>query len=137
MTTPTRDMLIEVQQTLKTALPNLSVELFPENPDQYRLNHQIGAVLVSYSGSYYQGDENTNTHRTMRDIKLHLIIIMRSLNTDQGALTILDTIHATVSGLRLTGAWSSMRCVDDKFIGNVDGTWRYLISVEFSQFIGD
>lgn len=137
MTTPTRDMLIEVQQTLKTALPNLSVELFPENPDQYRLNHPIGAVLVSYSGSYYQGDDNTNNHRTIRVLKLHLIIIMRSLHNDQGALTILDTIRATVSGLRLTGAWSSMRCVDDNFIGNIDGTWRYLIGFEFSQFIGD
>ncbi|HGF8677667.1 TPA: Gp37 family protein, partial [Salmonella enterica subsp. enterica] len=36
---------------LQAKLPLLDCELYPDNPESYRLNHDTGALLVSYSNA--------------------------------------------------------------------------------------
>lgn len=43
-------VLDAVLTRLREKLPQLQVEYFPEKPAEYRLNHPVGALLVSYAG---------------------------------------------------------------------------------------
>lgn len=130
--TSTKDMLSQIQSTLKTALPNLSVELFPENPDQYRLNHPVGAVLVGYGGSDYR-NLGSAAHFILqdRDILIAITIIARHLNTTM--LDALDDVKGVLNGLILNSETSRMYATSDRFIGHYDGTWRHVINFSFTQ----
>ena len=46
-------VLDAVLTRLREKLPQLQVEYFPEKPAEYRLNHPVGALLVSYAGSRF------------------------------------------------------------------------------------
>lgn len=128
----TKTMLLEVQQQLKTALPNLSVELFPENPDQYRLNHPVGAVLIAYGGSNYKNLGSSNHYILQdRDVNVVITIVARHLNTT--LLDALDDVKNSLNGLQIVDAISLMNAVNDRFIGHHDGTWRHVINFSFTQ----
>lgn len=43
----TRTLLSAVVERLRLQLPGLHVDFFPKRPEQFRLNHSRGAVLVS------------------------------------------------------------------------------------------
>lgn len=42
-------VLDAVLARLREKLPQLQVEYFPEKPAEYRLNHPVGALLLSYA----------------------------------------------------------------------------------------
>jgi hypothetical protein len=110
----TNEMLSEIHQLLKQYFTHLSVEYFPENPADYRLNHPIGAILVSYSGSNYQTE---------------------NINGDKGAITTIDIVRDCLNGHQIEGAFNTITCNRDRFISNANGIWQYLLDVEFTQLI--
>jgi hypothetical protein len=135
--TSTNDMLKAIQEKIAQAHPNLSVELFPDRPDQYRLNHPVGAVLVSYSGSSYTTENLINVSSCMREMNVSLTMMVRSLNGDKGAIAITDSVRNTIHGQVLEGALSNIELVKDSFAGNDNGIWQYLLDIKFNQLIRD
>ena len=64
----------------------LMVERFPENPQQYRLNHPRGAVLLAYGKSTFGHTESLDASVQARDIVLRLTLIFRQLNGADGVI---------------------------------------------------
>jgi hypothetical protein len=131
----TNEMLSEIHQLLKQCFTHLSVEYFPENPADYRLNHPIGAILVSYSGSNYQAENIIGGTSTQRKLLVSITVLMRSLNGDKGAITTIDMVRDCLNGHQVEGAFNLITCNRDRFIGNANGIWQYLLDVEFTQLI--
>lgn len=52
-------VLDAVLARLREKLPQLQVEYFPEKPAEYRLNHPVGALLLSYAGSRFDRPDDT------------------------------------------------------------------------------
>ena len=80
--TEIEDAIIE---RLKTNIPDLLVEPFPDNPSAYRLLHPKGAVLVRYRGGRYTNPETLGVIVQDRTIEFDLVIVTRNLRNHAGA----------------------------------------------------
>ncbi len=49
----TLPILEAIQERIYQQVPHFAVELFPDNPDEYRLNAEDGAILIQYLGSQF------------------------------------------------------------------------------------
>lgn len=121
------DALVE---RLKTELGrDLMVELFPESPAQYRLNHPRGAVLVAFGKSTFGGSQAVDAMFQERNLVIALTLVFRQLNGKDGAVSYLDRIRD-----HLTGWWpqhcdQACRPVSERFIGHLQGVWQYGLDI--------
>ncbi|WP_339521628.1 Gp37 family protein [Pseudomonas sp. EL_65y_Pfl2_R96] len=103
----------------------LMVELFPENPLQYRLNHARGAVLLAYGKSTFASSESTDATFQARNVVLRLTLIFRQLNGTTGVVSYLDRIRACLTGWYPPNADQACRPLSEQFIGHMNGVWQY------------
>ncbi|MCW3700370.1 Gp37 family protein [Burkholderia cenocepacia] len=125
----TLEMVDAVVARLRFKLPALVTEYFPERPDEYRLNHAIGALLVSYPGSQYDTTVDTDMVVQPRRVKFAVAIVLRQLNGRGGAIDVLDHVRTALVGFRPPDC-KKLAAVSDKFLGESAGLWQYVI--EFS-----
>ncbi|TBV10256.1 Gp37 family protein [Stutzerimonas kirkiae] len=103
----------------------LSVELFPENPKGYRLNHPTGAVLVAFGSSKFGGSAATDAVFQERNLVLPLTLVFRQLNGPKGVIGYLDPVRDWLTGWTPPHCDIAMAPVDEVFIGQVNGVWQY------------
>jgi hypothetical protein len=103
----------------------LMVELFPENPLQYRLNHPRGAVLLAYGKSTFGSTESTDAIVQARSVVLRLTLLFRQLNGPHGVVSHLDRIRACLTGWYPPNADQACRPLSEQFIGHQNGVWQY------------
>lgn len=103
----------------------LMVELFPENPLQYRLNHPRGAVLLAYGKSTFGGSESTDSMFQARNLVIRLTLIFRQLNGKDGVVSYLDRIRTCLTGWYAPHCDQACRPVSEQFIGHMNGVWQY------------
>lgn len=103
----------------------LSVELFPENPKGYRLNHPAGAVLVAFGSSKFGSSDATDAVLQERNLVLPLTLVFRQLNGPKGVIGYLDPVRDCLTGWTPPNCDSAMAPVDEVFIGQVNGVWQY------------
>ncbi|SED75786.1 Gp37 family protein [Pseudomonas anguilliseptica] len=103
----------------------LSVELFPESPKNYRLNHPVGAVLVAFGSSKFGGSDAVDSVFLERNLVLPLTLVFKQLNGAKGVIGYLDQVRDCLSGWRPPHCDLSMVPVDEVFIGQVNGVWQY------------
>lgn len=103
----------------------LMVELFPESPQQFRLNHPRGSVLLAYGKSNFGNSEATDAVFQQRNLVIRLTLVFRQLNGKDGVISYLDRLRACLSG------WVAPHCdkacwpVAEHFIGHMNGVWQY------------
>lgn len=103
----------------------LMVELFPENPLQYRLNHPRGAVLLAYGKSTFGHSESTDAIVQSRNVVLRLTLIFRQLNGTTGVVRYLDRLRTCLTGWYPPNADQACRPIAEQFIGHQNGVWQY------------
>ena len=103
----------------------LMVELFPENPLQYRLNHPRGAVLLAYGKSTFGVSESTDATFQARNVVLRLTLIFRQLNGTAGVISYLDRIRTCLTGWYPPNTDQACRPLSEQFIGHQNGVWQY------------
>lgn len=103
----------------------LAVELFPDNPRNYRLNHPMGAVLVAFGSSKFGVSRATDAVFQERSLVLPLTLAFRQLNGPKGVIGYLDPIRELLSGWTPPNCDQSVAPVDEVFIGQVNGVWQY------------
>lgn len=103
----------------------LMVELFPENPLQYRLNHPRGAVLLAYGKSTFSNSESTDAIVQARNVVLRLTLIFRQLNGTAGVISYLDRLRTGLTGWTPPNADQACRPLSEQFIGHQNGVWQY------------
>ncbi|NBB09340.1 Gp37 family protein [Pseudomonas sp. SLFW] len=128
--TQTQQLLNALTARLRDALGNeLGVELFPEQPDTYRLNHAVGAVLVAYGKSTFSAPEATDAVFQARHLVFRLTVVVRQLNGNDGAVGYLDRIRECLSGWYPPHCDSACRPLHEHFIGQALGLWQYCLDI--------
>lgn len=130
----TRPILIAVQQHLQTALPDYAVDLFPDNPSQYRFIHPKGAVLVGYQGSKFTAIEGLGMIAQQRNLTLALTILGRGVHHDGAALDLLDAVRLAMVGFTPPNCLPC-HLISEQFLSEEGGRWQYelLLQTETQQ----
>jgi hypothetical protein len=119
-------ILDAVIERLKTRFgKELAVELFPENPKTYRLNHPVGAILVAFAGSRFNNSEAVDAVFQNRDLALPLTLVFRQLNGPAGVVGWLDRIREALTGFTPPHCCIALAPQEESFIGQVGGLWQY------------
>ena len=107
----------------------LAIELFPENPVLYRLNHTCGAILVAYGKSTFGASESTDAVFQARNMSFQLTLVFRQLHGTSGAISYLDRIRECLTGWKPPHCDMTCRPTAENFIGQVQGLWQYGLSI--------
>jgi hypothetical protein len=120
----TKAILQAVADRLKAEVPGVAVELYPENPSAWRLNHPRAALLVDYRGSDYGHVVDTGIVAQGREIRLGLSVVARTLHDAYGALVLTDAVRLALLGQRLPDC-RALRLVSERFVSQEAGLWIY------------
>ncbi|EIA5671504.1 Gp37 family protein [Escherichia coli] len=112
---------------LKEKLPGLSVEYFPEKPAEYRLNHPVGALLVSYAGSRFDKPDDIGAVIQPQTLQLCVTVVFRQLNGKRGAIDVLDMLRRILGGYTPPDCRRRIWLTREVFIGEVNGLWQYAL----------
>lgn len=123
---------------LQEKLPALVCELFPEDPDNYRLNHDVGALLVSYSNADFGVNRAIDYVMQEQPIRVVITLVFRELNTRSGAIQALDEARCALAGFRPAGCHTPYVLVNEKCLGFTSGVWQFALVVQaHSMFVQD
>ena len=125
----TMGMVDAIIAQLKVKLPNLAVEYFPERPDDYRLNHPKGALLVHYPGANFTPPSDTGFVVQEREMVFTITVIMRQLNGRDGAVNVLDELKLALIGFKPPNCRRKCWARHEKFLGQVSGLWQYALDI--------
>jgi len=125
----TLQIIDAVKARLATLLPGLAVEYFPERPDEYRLNHPKGALLVSYLGGQFFDPVDTEFIVQDRTVKLTVTVVLRQLNGKSGAIDVLDSVRLALVGFKPPHCRKKIWALSEKFLGESAGLWQYAVDV--------
>ncbi|OLS63746.1 Gp37 family protein [Pseudomonas putida] len=107
----------------------LSVELFPEAPGQYRLNHSCGAILVAYGRSKFNNTEATDAAFQERQLIFRLTLVFRQLNGKDGVTSYLDRIREVLTGWYPPHCDRACQPLMEQFLGHAQGVWQYALDI--------
>lgn len=124
----TKPILDSVLAHLEGRITGFAVQLFPENVENYRLNHPAGAVLISYQGSGFGDIRDITFVNQDRVVELALTLITRSQWDDTGALALLDDVREAIVGFKPFNCQGAV-IKSERFIDQVAGTWQYQMLV--------
>ncbi|MFD0709385.1 hypothetical protein C6H64_07415 [Photorhabdus luminescens] len=123
---------------LREKLPGLQVEYFPERPTEFRLNHPVGAILISYPGSRFDKPEDVGAVLQTQTVMLNATIVFRQLNGRHGAVATLDDVRRVLGGFQPPNCQRKCWLVRDTFLGEIAGLWQYTLDFATeSVFIED
>jgi hypothetical protein len=89
----TKAILLAAADRLKSQVPGVAVELYPENPAAWRMNHPRAALLVDYRGSRYGEVVDTGIVAQGRELSIGISVVARTLHDAYGALAITDAVR--------------------------------------------
>ena len=125
----TLPILAAVRDHLASKLAGYSVELFPDQPAQYRFMHPKGAVLVGYQGSRFGKLEDIGRIAQQRDLTLHLTVFGRGVHHDGAALDLLDALRLAIVGYRPPDCLPC-HLTSEQFLAEDGGAWQYQLLVQ-------
>ncbi|MGL9719855.1 Gp37 family protein [Symbiopectobacterium sp.] len=123
-------LLSAVVERLRLQLPGLHVDFFPERPEQFRLNHSRGAVLVSYGKSRFGQTQDIGGVIQPQTVRLTATVVVKQLNGKGGAVAVLDQVRQCLGGWRPPDCQRDIWLVEEVFLGQTEGLWQYALTVE-------
>ena len=120
----TKAILQAAADRLKSQVPGVAVELYPENPAAWRMNHPRAALLVDYRGSRYGEVVDTGIVAQGRELSIGISVVARTLHDAYGALAITDAVRLALLGQRLPDC-RKLRLSSERFVSQEAGNWIY------------
>jgi len=117
---------LAVTERLTASFGHLAVDLYPDDPEGYRLDHPIGALLVRYAGSKYGPLLDTDIVAQERRAGVEVTLVMRSLHGKEGITETLEAVRLALTGFAPAG-FGKLQPIHDEFIDQAGGEWRYAI----------
>ena len=111
---------------LQDRMPELEVEAFPDDPEAYRLNHPLGALLVRYHGSKFGPLLDAGLMVQERSMALEVTLVFRSLNGKEGVYAYLEAVRLALAGFK-PPAFAKLKPLGEEFLAQDGGEWRYAI----------
>lgn len=124
----TLQIIDAVLARLKVKLPQLAIEYFPDRPAEYRVNHAVGALLISYPGSQFGDTVDVTYIAQPRTVKLSVTVLLRQLNGRGGAVDVVDDVRRALVGWRPPDC-RKVRAVSETFLGETAGIWQYTVDL--------
>lgn len=124
----TLPILEELRQRIFEQTSLFSVELFPDNPEDYRLNAEDGAILIQYLGSEFASSDSTSIVQQRRTLDIAITVLARSQHNEYGALQVLDAVRLAVMGFRPQQC-SPIYFVKEEWLGSESGIWQYQLMI--------
>ncbi len=121
----------KITDKLKSKLPDLLIESFPEKPQEFVFTHPKSAILIHYQGGNYGNLQSLNVIVQNKKMEFALTIITRNLRTNSGAYTLLEKIKSILTGFKIDGC-SKMYPVKEDFLFENNGIWQYAINFELT-----
>ena len=139
MAVSVQDVESAIITKLKTVLPELSVEAFPENLAEYELIHPLGSVLVQYDGSVFGSNKvSSGAVAQVRSLRFAVALVLRNLSGCGGCYDVLQRTITALGGLTIPGAVTCLTPVGEVFSSEADGVWVWVQSYEVSvRFVSD
>lgn len=126
MANPTvADIEAAILDRLRTQIPDVAVDAYPDRPEQYQLKHAVGACLVRYAESQFTEPDRTDVVIQAQRITMEVVTQVRNLRDHGGMLALLHTVRQALTGFRIPGA-SACYPVSEAFEDYVDGVWQYV-----------
>lgn len=118
-------------QKMKTDIPELKVEGFPEKPDTYNFIHPKGVILVHYQG--YQSSETKSTNKINQEETntFNIVLMTRSLRGNGGAYSFIERIKKSIVGFKPHVGASKIYSIKGGFTDQTAGVWTYAFSFGF------
>lgn len=124
----TLQIIDAVLARLKVKLPQLAIEYFPDRPAEYRVNHAVGALLVSYPGSQFGDTVDVTYIAQPRTVRLTVTVLLRQLNGRGGAVDVVDDVRRALVGWRPPDS-RKVRAISEAFLGETAGIWQYTVDL--------
>lgn len=125
----TRELLEAIVARLKVKVPGMAVELFPERPEEYRLNHPAGAILVSYNSSRFDTTTDMSFVVQPRMTVVSLNVLRRQLNGNTGILDVMDAVRLALVGFKPPNCRRKIWAIQEKYLGETAGVWQYALDL--------
>ncbi|ELW8656141.1 hypothetical protein SIL91_004744 [Salmonella enterica] len=123
---------------LQAKLPALDSELYPDDPENYRLNHDTGALLVSYSNADFGSNSAIDCVMQEQPVRVVITLVFRELHTATGAIQALDETRRALTGFRPEGCHAPYVLVSEKCLGFASGVWMFALVVQArTMFVQD
>lgn len=113
---------------LKAKVANLAIEAYPDKPEQYRLTHQRGALLVAYRGARYTDPEDVGEVVQLREMFFDVHVLARSLNGHGGVYVHLEAARLALTGFRVPG-FRKLTPRRETFLGHKEGVWMFALTL--------
>ena len=130
----TKAILLAAADRLKSQVPGVAVELYPENPAAWRMNHPRAALLVDYRGSRYGEVVDTGIVAQGRELSIGISVVARTLHDAYGALAITDAVRLALLGQRLPDCFKT-RLASERFVSQEAGNWIYELVFAVESFV--
>lgn len=114
----------DIMDKLSTVITDLKIEGFPDNPNEYRLIHPKGAILVAYNSSEFDTEHHNGIICQLENLEYGLTLIVRNLRDTDGAYDYIDLIKSTLTGYAPTGC-KKMYLRNISFLTERDKLWQY------------
>lgn len=125
----TLEILESVRSRLQNLNPDLVVEFFPDSPDEYRLNHPKGSLLISYPGGMFGESLDSGIVVQDRAVRIGITTVFRQLNGRDGAVHRLDLLRLHLVGFQPDHC-GKLRAIQEKFLQEKTGVWYYITLFE-------
>lgn len=113
---------------LRATISGLEIASFPDDPLNYRLKHQRGALLVCFRGAKYGASETLDEVTQLRTLTFDIHVITRQLQGHDGSYRHLEAARAALTGHVVDG-FDPLYAVGEAFLGHDDGVWAFALTM--------
>ena len=114
--------------TLPATDPALEVRGWPDKPNDYRMQHPVGAVLVTYAGDKLTA-EDSHPHVHEQVIDWRITLMARNLREHTGIYELVEKARTALLGYSPPHVTGTMRGGNVEYSDYSEGVWTYTISV--------
>lgn len=118
--------------------PVVDVASWPGKPDDYRMTHGVGAVLVVFQGTRPQGQVQRGLNPVTHEFQI--AVLSRSLrepnvqspdaSRGEGAYQLIQIVLMALLGFEVPNAAGPVAMTEASFSGHDQGVWTYRLSCQ-------
>ena len=128
-------MLAEIETALVGRLtkklgPEIGVEGFPDDPDNYVMRFPQGVALIGYIGSQFAAPKTPTARMQQRVLRWYIQLLLRQWRDHSGSLPVIDLVlDALVSWPPLTDEPYPFFAITDGFEGRSKSLWKWSVQI--------
>lgn len=108
---------------LKSQIGDVAIEPFPDDPEEYKLLHPTGALLIRFAGGDFGESKVDGLIRQRVKLQYDVVAVSRNLRDHYGAYHLLDLTLQALTGFNIDG--EKIYPGREDFLLEKSGVWQY------------